>query len=68
MMLMAWAGAKWKRPELVWLVYPLILLIAYKLLRQDLLQEQTLPLFASLFLFGGALVLLPRILQKWKRE
>ncbi len=61
---LAWTGSRWKRPELVWLAYPVLVLIAYKLALQDLPEGHTLPLFASLFLFGGALVWLPRILQK----
>ena len=63
---MAWSGTRWRRFEAVWLVYPFMVLTAYKLAIQDLPDGQTLPLFASLFLFGGALVLLPRIVQKTK--
>jgi hypothetical protein len=66
--LLAFGGTAWKRRELVWLVYPFMALIACKLLVYDLPQGQTLPLFASLLLYGGALVLLPRVLQKSKRE
>jgi hypothetical protein len=63
-MLLAWTGTTWKRLELVWLVYPLMIVTAYKLLAQDLPDGQTSSLFVSLFLYGGALVLLPRILQR----
>lgn len=61
---LAWSGARWRRFELVWLVYPFMVLTAYKLLVQDLPQGETLALFVSLLLYGGALVLLPRILQR----
>lgn len=63
-LLMAWSGTKWGRFEAVWLVYPLLAFTGYKLVVQDLPHGQTLSLFASLFLFGGALILLPWILQK----
>ena len=59
----AWAGKKWQRPELSWLVYPLMVFTAYKLLTQDLPESHKLGLFASLLLYGGTLVVLPRILQ-----
>jgi hypothetical protein len=65
-LLMAWSGTRWRRFEAVWVAYPLMALIAYKLAAEDLPNGQTLPLFASLFLFGGALILLPRILQTGK--
>src|SRR5579872_3456196 len=62
--LLAFSGMTWKRRELLWLLYPFMALAGYKLLVQDLPRGQTLSLFASLFLYGGALILLPRILQK----
>jgi hypothetical protein len=62
--LLARGGMAWKRRELVWLVYFFMALVTYKLLAQDLLRGQTLSLFASLFFYGGALILLPRILQR----
>ena len=62
--LLAFSGMAWKRRELLWLLYPFMALAGYKLLVQDLPRGQTLSLFASLFLYGGALILLPRILQK----
>jgi hypothetical protein len=61
---MAWSGARWQRFELVWLVYPFMVLTGYKLVAQDLRHGETIALFASLLLYGGTLVLLPRILQK----
>ena len=63
---LAWAGRRWSRAELVWLMAPLMLLTAYKILTEDLQRGQTHGLFISLLLFGGALVLLPRILKKAK--
>lgn len=61
---LAWAGTRWSRVELVWLVYALMIVAAYKLLTQDLRQEATAMLFVSLLFYGGTLILLPRLLQK----
>jgi hypothetical protein len=61
---MAWQGTKGQRFELVWLLYPIMLLAGYKLLTQDLRQEHTFALFVSLLCYGGSLVLLPRMLRK----
>jgi len=63
-LLLALTGVFWKRRELVWLVYLFMALTAYKLLIHDFPGGQTLSLFASLSMFGAALMLLPRILQK----
>jgi len=60
--LLALAAARWRRRELVLLVYLVMVLSAYKLLTQDLQQDRTLALFLSLALYGGALMLLPRLL------
>jgi hypothetical protein len=58
-----WAGARWKRPELVRLAYPLLGLGGYKLVMEDL-KGQSLMLFMSLILVGGGLILLPRLLRE----
>ena len=64
---LAFHGTKWRRRELVWLMYPFMALAAFKVVVQDLAHGQTISLFVSLFLYGGALILLPRILQKASR-
>ena len=56
-------GKRWRRQELIWLAYPLMVFTAYKLLAQDFQESHKLGLFASLLLYGSALVILPRILQ-----
>ena len=61
---LAWIGVRQARSELIWLMYAFMTLAAYKLLTQDFRQEQTLPLVVSLLLYGGTLMLLPRILRK----
>ncbi len=64
---MAWGGRRWRRFELVWLVYPVMATAAAKLLLRDLRQGNALPLFTSLLLYGGSLVLLPRLMQAANR-
>ena len=61
---LAWIGVRQARSELIWLMYAFMTVAAYKLLTQDFRQEQTLPLVVSLLLYGGTLMLLPRILRK----
>lgn len=63
----AWAGTRWQRRELGWLVYPVMVFTAYKLLVQDFPESHKLGLVASLLLYGGTLVILPRILQSSNR-
>ena len=60
---MAWSGSTWRRPELIWLVYAFMTVAGCKLLMLDLRLTNTLPLVISLLLYGGTLMLLPRILQ-----
>jgi len=62
----AWTGRRWARGELTWLTAPLVLLTGYKILTVDLQHGQTHGLFLSLLLFGGSLVVLPKILRKPK--
>jgi hypothetical protein len=60
---MAWAGARWQRLELSRLIYPAMTLGAYRLVMEDLHLERKAALFLSLLLYGGALMLLPRLRQ-----
>jgi hypothetical protein len=61
------AGGKFARPELLWMVYPVIGFAVYKLLVQDL-RAQPAVMAASLVAFGGALLLLPRLGPRQPRE
>lgn len=61
---MAWGGVKWRRKELIWLVYAFMIVAGAKLLLVDLHLDHTLPIVVSLLLYGGALTLLPQILRK----
>jgi hypothetical protein len=60
-LLAAWAGARWSKQEFSRLIYPLMVLGAWRLVTVDLRQERTAALFLSLLFYGGALMLLPRI-------
>jgi hypothetical protein len=60
---LAWAGIRWGKPELVWLLYGFMALGAYKLAIRDFMNEHNLPLVVSLLCYGGALILLPRMLR-----
>jgi len=64
----AWLGRRWERKELVWLVYPLLVVTGCKLLLEDFRLGQSLQLFASLILFGGTLIVLPRLLRAGRAE
>jgi hypothetical protein len=62
-LLLAWAGARWDRPEFARLVYPVMVLGAYRMVVVDLHQDRTAALFLSLLLYGGALILLPKLIR-----
>jgi hypothetical protein len=58
---LAWAGAHWNRAEFSRLVYPVMLLGAWRVIGIDLHQDRTAALFFSLLLYGAALMLVPRV-------
>jgi hypothetical protein len=62
-LLLAWAGGRWDRPEFSRLVYPVMALGAYRMIGVDLQQDRTTALFLSLLLYGGALILLPKLIR-----
>jgi hypothetical protein len=62
-LLLAWAGTRWDRPEFGRLVYPVMVLGAYRMIVVDLHQDRTAALFLSLLLYGGALILLPKLIR-----
>jgi hypothetical protein len=61
---LAWAGKRWEKRELVWLVYGFMGLGAWKLVVRDFEREHSLTLVVSLLFYGGTLILLPRILAR----
>ena len=60
-LLLAWAGARWNKPELSRLIYPAMLLGAYRLIAIDLRQDRNPVLFLSLLLYGTVLMILPKL-------
>jgi hypothetical protein len=62
-LLLAWGAGRWDRPEFGRLVYPVMVLGAYRMIVVDLHQNRTAALFLSLLLYGGALILLPRLIR-----
>ena len=62
--LLAWAGRRWGLGEMVWLVFPWMLFGAVKLVAEDFQQGRSATLFLSLFIYGGTLIALPRLLRK----
>ena len=61
--LLALAASRWGRQEFLWLVYPLMLLGACKLLLQDFPQGQPATIALSLLFYGGTLLSLPKVGQ-----
>lgn len=61
---LAWAATCWQRREFAWLVYGFMGLCAWKLATRDFPRGHSLSLVVSLVFYGGALILLPRVLQK----
>jgi len=55
---------RWSLPEMGWLVYPLLALGGLKLVVEDLSEGRPSTLFLSLVLYGGALILAPRLLRR----
>lgn len=62
-LLLAWSGQRWERPEFSRLVYPVMALGAYRMIGVDLHQDRTAALFLSLLLFGGTLMVLPKLVR-----
>ncbi|MGA2877612.1 MAG: hypothetical protein ABSG13_01540 [Bryobacteraceae bacterium] len=60
---LAWVATRWRKPELVWLLYGFMALGGYKLATRDFINEHNLPLVVSLLCYGGALIVLPRMLR-----
>jgi hypothetical protein len=60
---LAWVATHWRKPELVWLLCGFMALGGYKLAIRDFINEHNLPLVVSLLCYGGALIILPRMLR-----
>ena len=66
-LLLGWVGAHWERLELAQLIYPAMLVGAWRLVMEDLHQERKAALVLSLLLYGTALMVLPRFKNSAKR-
>src|SRR5260370_9401717 len=62
-LLLAWAAGRWERQEFGRLGYPVMALGAYRMIVVDLHQDPTTALFLCLLLYGGALILLPKLIR-----
>jgi hypothetical protein len=60
-LLLAWAGSRVTFSHLGHLVYPLMLIGAYRLIVLDLHQNHKVALFLSLLVYGAALMAIPRL-------
>jgi hypothetical protein len=60
-LVLAWTGAHWNRAELSRLIYPAMILGAYRLAMVDMGQDYKPALFLSLLVYGAALMALPRL-------
>jgi hypothetical protein len=58
---LAWAGRFERFRESAWLLYPLLAIGGLKLLVEDLPRSRPATLFVALALFGGALIIAPRL-------
>lgn len=58
---LARAGSRWRRVELSRLIYPLMIVAAYRLLTDDIHQERKAAAVISLLVYGAALMLLPKL-------
>lgn len=65
---LAWSGSRWGRSELIWLAYSAIALSTLKLLLEDLQTGNAVSLAFSLFFYGMAWVLVPRLARAGKKE
>ncbi|MEO8369789.1 MAG: hypothetical protein ABI806_11345 [Candidatus Solibacter sp.] len=63
-LLLAWGAHRWQRIEFGRLVYPVMALGAYRMIGVDLQQDKTAALVLSLFLYGAALIVLPKLARK----
>ncbi len=67
-LLAAWAGTRWQNPAFSRLIYPLMLLAAYRLVAEDMHQEPKAASVISLLVYGAALMALPKLLRRPEAE
>ncbi len=59
--LLAWSARRWSLKELTWLVYPILILGGAKLALESLQHGRPETLFVAFALYGGALIVTPRL-------
>jgi hypothetical protein len=62
-LIFAWFGPRRNLGELIWILYPWMIFGALKLFAEDFRQGRPATLFVSLLLYGGALLVIPRLLH-----
>jgi hypothetical protein len=61
---LAYFGPRWQRPELLWITYGTLALVAAKLLLEDLSQGRPEFIAASIFLYAVTLILVPQLARR----
>ncbi|HLJ13448.1 MAG TPA: hypothetical protein VKV15_03055 [Bryobacteraceae bacterium] len=65
---LAVVGLRFGRSELIWILYPTMILGALKLVAEDFRQGRPLSLFLSLLFYGGTLTLLSKLFRRSTRS
>ena len=65
---LAYMGSRWNRVELGWVAYAAVGFGTLKLLFEDLRFGNAASLVLSLLFYGGVLILLPRMMQRGRKE
>ncbi|NOZ01851.1 MAG: hypothetical protein GXP54_08190 [Deltaproteobacteria bacterium] len=63
-LILAWIGRTRTRMEIVWTVYAVLAAAACKIAIEDLPNGRPVTIFLTLVLFGGALIVAPRLVKK----
>jgi hypothetical protein len=61
---LAWFGSRWNLNELIWLLYPWMSFGMFKLVAEDLRRGGSSIFSLSLLIYGGTLIVLPRLLRR----
>ena len=61
---LALSSRHWRWPEARWLVYPVLVLVGFKLFVEDFPNGQPASLFVALAFVGSALLLVARLLKR----
>jgi hypothetical protein len=67
-LVLAWAGPRWNRPELSWLILPLMAFGCFKLLFEDFGRLPPVAIAISLLLYGATFMVAPRFARKAKMQ